>query len=862
MKKTFSILVSCAILLSLLVFSPMTSFSQNELDQMGFDPWVSLFHDSSNSANCVSSLVAPFKEGALMESDSSTGSFRSTPLIHNNIAYITYLPDGRTRVSEVVALDISTDDFEEMWRVEVEGTIFSTPTLDPSNNRIFVSASFGVGRKTDTTSTVIYCLDLDDGEEMWNSSYDGGSFTSLAYDKDSDYLFLSTVWMHEKKNMLGDTEFTYEDSEGLFYCISAEDGTEIWTSPLNGGSLDNSTAAISEGIVYVTHGNFWLSAQGFAIPALRSSTLYAFDVNDGSLLWQYKPGESTGHAGSPSVYDGRVYVVMSNGSYSGTIEYIVSCLDAITGQTEWEYKQSSFSVNSVPIITEDYVIYTSNDANVTALNIENGKRAWSKKISDTRPFIDLKFYAIASNGFVIAMGQNVDSQGKLQGYRFQIFEIESKGKVIFKEDFEDSNLLDGGLASYGKHILIQSLTHIRQIYADVPQLSVNPPRVALGDVERNSTQEFTLNVSNRGAKGLEGTVSTSDSWLILEKDKIDDATKSIKVTVKPKELDLLEHTGRIIFTGNGGSVTVPVTINVVDTTAPVVTINTDDLIKIDDLLYTNQTNYILKGQTETTAIVLIQGKDVELDADGVFESPVTLKEGKNEILIEATDEVGNEGQSTFVLYLDSKAPVVTVTTPNYKLSVDPNDYIMGTVDDLKAVVTVNGEELQLAPNGSFAKMVFLARGVNEFTIQAKDRVGNITELKHYLVFPEKKLIILFIGRKTAEINGVPVTLDVPPRIMSGRTMVPFRFIGEAMGAEVAWEAPEQKITLTLFGKQIVLRIGSTTAMVNGNPVVLDAPPTIIGGRTLVPIRFVSESLGAKVDWEGTQQRITITFPAS
>jgi len=179
-----------------------------------------------------------------------------------------------------------------------------------------------------------------------------------------------------------------------------------------------------------------------------------------------------------------------------------------------------------------------------------------------------------------------------------------------------------------------------------------------------------------------------------------------------------------------------------------------------------------------------------------------------------------------------------------------------------AYVTVNGEELQLAPNGSFAKMVFLARGVNEFTIQAKDRVGNVTELKHYLVFPEKKLIILFIGRKTAEINGIPVTLDVPPRIMSGRTMVPFRFIGEAMGAEVAWEASEQKITLTLFGKQIVLRIGSTTAMVNGNPVVLDAPPTIIGGRTLVPIRFVSESLGAKVDWEGTQQRITITFPAS
>ncbi len=860
MKKTLSILVSCAMLLSLLVFSPMTSFSQNELDSNGIDPWLSKFHDHGNAGYANYSLRTPFKEGFVWERDSSTSFFSGVPAFYNNVMYQPYMIDGRARTAALYAMDISGGEPEEIWMTEFDGLMRVSPTLDPENHRLFIATTSGFGEKSQGTNTTVLCIDMEDGQEMWSSTVDGASFTSITYDSENSKVFLSTFWVEPKKNNLGDIAFDVHDSEGAFYCLDADNGEEVWSAPLDGGSSESMSAAVADGKVYVTHGNMWFSSQqNFLIPSFRSSALYTFDVNDGSLLWKYSAGENSGFAGSPSVSEGRVYVAMAYGSFTGDVSGEVACLDADSGLDEWKYTYQGIPNNVNPVIAPENIVFISNDGNVYCLNKDSGKRVWNKKVSDSPSYFNINYHVSAAGDYVFTQGNNYDAQGRALGYRQQIFEISSKGKSVYKEDYNDVSI---GIVSYGKSVFFCGYMGIYQIMSDIPELSVSPPRVALGDVERDSTQEFTLNISNRGAKGLEGTVSTSDSWLILEKDKIDDTTKSIKVTVKPKELDLFEHTGRVIFTSNGGIVTVTVTINVVDATPPVVTVITDDLVKIDDLLYTNQVNYTLKGQTEATAIVVVQGKDVELDADGIFETTVELKEGKNEILIEATDEVGNEGQSTFVLYLDSKAPVVTITTPNYKLSVDPNDYLMGTVDDLKAVVTVNGEELQLAPNGSFAKMVFLARGVNEFTIQAKDRVGNVTELKHYLVFPEKKLIILFIGRKTAEINGIPVTLDVPPRIMSGRTMVPFRFIGEAMGAEVAWEAPEQKITLTLFGKQIVLRIGSTTAMVNGNPVVLDAPPTIIGGRTLVPIRFVSESLGAKVDWEGTQQRITITFPAS
>jgi outer membrane protein assembly factor BamB len=746
-------------------------------------------------------------------------------------------------------------------RPPFDGLLRISPTLDPDNHRLFIATTTGFGEKSQNTNTTVYCIDMEDGQEMWSSTVAGASFTSLCYDQENERVFLSTMWVEPKSNSLGDFQFDIHDSDGAFYCLDAENGDEVWSAPLAGGNTLSSSAAAVDGIVYVTHGNMWFSSQqGFVIPAFRSSALYAFDINDGSLLWKYSPGENSGFAGSPSVSDGRVYVAMAYGNFSSEVNAVVACLDAISGFDEWKYTYQGIPNNCNPVVTPENIVFVSNDANVYCLNKENGRRLWNKKVSDIpSPYFNINYYAAAAGDYVFTIGNNYDTQGRPLGFRQQIFEISSKGKSVYKEDFKDDSL---GISSYGKSVFYCGFSSIYQIMSDIPELNVSPTRITLGDIERDAVQEFTLNISNRGAKGLEGTVSVSESWLSVENEMIDDTVRSVKITVQPKDLELMEHVGRVIFTSNGGNVTIPVSINVVDTTPPVVTINTDDLITIDDLLYTNQVNYVLKGLTEATAIVVVQGKDAELDADGIFEIAVELKEGENEIIIDATDEVGNEGQSTFVLYLDSKAPALVITTPNYKLSIDPNDYIMGTVDDLKSVVTINGEELQLAPNGSFAKMVFLARGVNEFVIQAKDRVGNVAEHKHYLVYPEKKLIILFIGRKTAEINGIPVNLDVPPRIMSGRTMVPFRFVGEAMGAEVGWEASEQKITLTLYGKEIVLRIGSTTAIVNGNPIVLDAPPTIIGGRTLVPIRFVSESLGAKVDWEGTQQRITITFPAA
>jgi len=89
-------------------------------------------------------------------------------------------------------------------------------------------------------------------------------------------------------------------------------------------------------------------------------------------------------------------------------------------------------------------------------------------------------------------------------------------------------------------------------------------------------------------------------------------------------------------------------------------------------------------------------------------------------------------------------------------------------------------------------------------------------------------------------------------------MVPLRAIFEALGAEVDWNASTQTVTGTKGSTVVQLTIGSTSPTVNGVVVPIDQPGVVIEERTMVPLRFVGESLGVTVEWDGPTSTITIT----
>jgi hypothetical protein len=116
------------------------------------------------------------------------------------------------------------------------------------------------------------------------------------------------------------------------------------------------------------------------------------------------------------------------------------------------------------------------------------------------------------------------------------------------------------------------------------------------------------------------------------------------------------------------------------------------------------------------------------------------------------------------------------------------------------------------------------------------------------------------------INGKVVSADQNPLLvrtagdLSPQILVPIRFVVESLRATVYWD-PEAQTAVVLRGRNnIALRVGEDIHTVNGIAMTTRAPVRLVGGRTMVPIRFVSDALGATVTWDGPTRTVAITLP--
>lgn len=113
------------------------------------------------------------------------------------------------------------------------------------------------------------------------------------------------------------------------------------------------------------------------------------------------------------------------------------------------------------------------------------------------------------------------------------------------------------------------------------------------------------------------------------------------------------------------------------------------------------------------------------------------------------------------------------------------------------------------------------------------------------------------------IEGVEIEFDVPPQIVEGRTLVPMRKIFEALGAKVTWVQEAQLVIATYDTSILTMEIGKDSFTVTDvvteetKVVTLDVSSRVIDGRTLVPVRAISESAGRKVEWDNATKTVVI-----
>ena len=202
-------------------------------------------------------------------------------------------------------------------------------------------------------------------------------------------------------------------------------------------------------------------------------------------------------------------------------------------------------------------------------------------------------------------------------------------------------------------------------------------------------------------------------------------------------------------------------------------------------------------------------------------------ENKVEVsVVDANGKVANSINGDVLAYVD------TQSNKDARIEIDATD----DVDNGKATITLFSDK------ETTADIVVAVKATNgaiygktlSYTFGAEDVNANTS-------------VVMTIGSSDMVVNNQVVAMeDAAPYVANDRTYVPFRALGEALGAEVEWDNDARTVTYTLGKTEVVMTIGETTYTVNGEEKTMDVAPEISGDRTYVPVRFVGEALGFKV----------------
>jgi len=180
------------------------------------------------------------------------------------------------------------------------------------------------------------------------------------------------------------------------------------------------------------------------------------------------------------------------------------------------------------------------------------------------------------------------------------------------------------------------------------------------------------------------------------------------------------------------------------------------------------------------------------------------------------------------------------------------------VTDSEVFIILGEKESKAIINES--GLVYIEHALLQFDVD--NTVNNENSKSENTVESTSTLLVHSInGNLTVLLNDENINFDVPPQIINGRTMVPLRAIFEAIGAKVDWNNDTQTVTSTKDKTTISLTINNPTMYVNGESVTLDSPACLVGGRTLVPVRAISEAFNIKVEWKETVIEKEVTMYA-
>jgi hypothetical protein len=257
-------------------------------------------------------------------------------------------------------------------------------------------------------------------------------------------------------------------------------------------------------------------------------------------------------------------------------------------------------------------------------------------------------------------------------------------------------------------------------------------------------------------------------------------------------------------------------------------------------------------------------------------------------ITEGTYQPKNKGkQDGFVLKFDfglgntppdSTPPILEIISPEDNSSTTDEEIIIKAkiYDEESGIdsITMNkGEKPEILVYDQMLKTYIwlypIKKGVNNLKINVTNgaKLTSTKTLKVKRIDPDLIIIELWVDKPQAFIDGKPYVIDVPPMVRAARTQVPLRFISEGLKATVTYDAKTQKILIQYKSTTITLQIYNPEVLIEkisgeikiSEKTILEMAPYIYKGRTMVPVRFISEAFGAKVEYGSTDRSIVISM---
>lgn len=243
-------------------------------------------------------------------------------------------------------------------------------------------------------------------------------------------------------------------------------------------------------------------------------------------------------------------------------------------------------------------------------------------------------------------------------------------------------------------------------------------------------------------------------------------------------------------------------------------------------------------------------KNVSISKEIIFENDSFFV--NVEIYVKNIKFLNNPTNIFVSLFWDKPSRFTHIDTKNVEINDVDKIKISFNVDLTKK--TFVNEQISLIGDKTLIVQVDSCNNIEEFNEE-----NNTVEKKIHIFKLSSTIIKIWINKITAFVNNKEYKLETPPIIINNRTMVPLRFIVENLGGEIYWYEEELKITILFPKKTIVMWINNTLSYVNGEKYFLESPPIIIDGRTLVPVRFIAEALGSFVFWNPIDQGVVIIY---